>query len=167
MRVALGILAMSVGAQVFAQSPAQTPTHEPSLVVFVCEHGSVKSLIATSYFNQRAQQRGLPFRAVARGTAPEPAVPAQVRDGLRASGFDVSGYVPQLLRPSDVDGASLVISFDQQIEAAVGGRAQYVKWDNLPAVLAHYAQGRDEIVKRVDALIGQLARAADTDQDDD
>ena len=40
-------------------------------VVFVCEHGNVKSLMAASCFNQLAEQRGLPFRAVSRGVAPD------------------------------------------------------------------------------------------------
>ena len=43
--------------------------HTPPRVVFVCEHGSVKSLVAMMYFNHRAQERGLKFRAIARGLA--------------------------------------------------------------------------------------------------
>lgn len=38
----------------------------PQQVVFVCEHGNVKSLMAASYFNQLAAQRGLRWRAVSR-----------------------------------------------------------------------------------------------------
>src|SRR5581483_5479691 len=41
-----------------AQTSMAAPAKDPHRVVFVCEHGSVKSLIATLYFNQRAQQRG-------------------------------------------------------------------------------------------------------------
>lgn len=88
-RAVLFALAAWVGAPSLAQAPAVAATNDPHRVVFVCEHGSVKSLIATLYFNQRAQQRGLPYTAVARGTSPEPAVPAKVQQGLRAAGFDV------------------------------------------------------------------------------
>jgi hypothetical protein len=59
-----------------------------------------------------------------------------------------------------VDGASLVVSFDQNVEKIVGGRARHLRWDNLPAVSTDYALGRDEIVRHVDALIDQLARGA-------
>jgi arsenate reductase (thioredoxin) len=127
-------------------------------VVFVCEHGSVKSLVAASYFNRNAQSRGLPYRAVARGTAPEPTVPGSVRAGLREIGVDVSSYVPQLFRVADLEDASLVVSFDQDITATVGGRVRHLKWDSLPAVLVDYIHGRDAIVKKVDLLIEVLAQ---------
>jgi len=112
------------------------------------------------YFNQRAQQRGLGYTAVARGTTPEASVPATVQQGLRAGGFDVVHYVPQPLKTSDVNEASLVVSFDQDVTKTVAGRVQELKWDNLPAVLANYERGRDAILQRVDKLIDQLASAS-------
>src|SRR6516165_9368933 len=86
-----------------AQSVTATRPRQPTGVVFVCEHGSVKSLVAMEHFNRKAEERGLPFRAVARGTAPESAVPPSVREGLHTDGFDVSSFVPQLLRASDIE----------------------------------------------------------------
>jgi arsenate reductase len=126
-------------------------------VVFVCEHGSVKSLVAMSYFNQLAAASGLPYRAIARGTAPEASVPDPVRAGLAAAGFDVSNFVPQRLKASDIDGALNVVSFDEDINATVADKGHWVRWDNLPGVLADYPRGRDAIVKRVDALLDELA----------
>jgi arsenate reductase (thioredoxin) len=161
--LALLTLGTWVGAASLAQTPTAAPTKDPHRVVFVCEHGSVKSLIATLYFNQRAQQRGLPFIAVARGTSPEAAVPVTVQQGLKAAGFDVVRYVPQPFKTSDVDGASLVISFDQDTTKTVVGKVPELRWDNLPAVLANYTLGRDEIVKHVDALLEQLATVARTE----
>ena len=157
MRIVLFSLVMLFGSQSIA---ADSTPHDSARVVFVCEHGSVKSLIAMVYFNRSAQERGLPFRAVARGTAPEATVPGPVRQGLHAGGFNVSGFVPQLFKASDVDGASLVVSFDQDIEKIVAGRARHLRWDNLPGVLANYARGRDEIVRHVDALLDELTRSA-------
>ncbi len=40
------------------------------MVVFVCEHGSAKSVIAAAFFDKLARERGLTLRAVARGTQP-------------------------------------------------------------------------------------------------
>ncbi len=107
-------IGLSAGAPSFAQAPAVAPNNDPHQVVFVCEHGSAKSLIASLYFNQRAQQRGLPYTAVSRGTSPGAAVPATVQQGLKGAGFDVVRYVPQPFKASDVDRASLVVSFDQK-----------------------------------------------------
>ena len=159
MRIVLFSLAMSWVAQAPAQGLAARSTRDPARVVFVCEHGSVKSLIAMEYFNRSVQERGLPYRAVARGTAPQP-MPGPVREGLRAAGFDVSEFVPQLLKASDVDHASLVVSFDQDVTKIVGGRARHLRWDSLREVSAGYARGRDEIVRRVDSLVEELARSA-------
>src|SRR6266702_4942122 len=127
MRIVLLSLGMSLGGQSLA---ADSSLNDPARVVFVCEHGSVKSLIAMEYFNRSARERGLPYRAVARGTAPELTVPVPVREGLHAAGFDVSEFVPQLFKASDVDGASLVVSFDQDISKIVAGRARHLRWDN-------------------------------------
>jgi hypothetical protein len=57
-------------AVIFMAMPLTNQARQPApieRVVFVCEHGSVKSLIASTYFNQRAKARGLAFAAVARG----------------------------------------------------------------------------------------------------
>ena len=141
-----------------AQSVTATRPRPPTGIVFVCEHGSVKSLVAMEHFNRKAQERGLPYRAVARGTAPAPTVPPSVREELLVDGFDVSSFVPQLLRATDVDNVALVVSFDDDITKTVGGRTRYLKWDGLPGVLADYPRGRDAIVRQVDTLIETLAR---------
>ena len=50
------------------------PESKPAgTILFVCEHGSAKSVVAAAHFNQIATARGLPFRAISRGT------PATVR----------------------------------------------------------------------------------------
>ena len=158
-RPALIILAITFRCPTLAQAPAESVAPRAQ-VVFVCEHGSVKSLIAASFFNQRAKAKGLSVRATARGVAPEPAVPPVVRDGLRAAGFDVSGYRPQLLAASDISGATLIVSFDEDVSGTVAGRARYLQWDNLPGVLSNYARGRAAIVMRIDSLVDELAGAA-------
>ena len=153
-------VAAAFAIQAAAQSVTATRSPQPTGVVFVCEHGSVKSLVAMEHFNRKAQERGLPYRAVARGTAPAPTVPPSVREGLHADGFDVSSFVPQLLRATDVDNVALVVSFDDDISKTVGGRTRYLKWDDLPGVLDDYPRGREAIVRQVDTLIETLAHGA-------
>jgi len=153
-------LAVAFGAHVTAQSVTATPPPHPTEVLFVCEHGSVKSLVAMQHFNRKAQERGLPYRAVARGTAPQPTVPASVREGLHRDGFDVGSFVPRLLRATDVDSVALVVSFDDDITKTVGGRTRYLKWDDLPGVVRDYSRGREAIVRRIDALLEALAGGA-------
>ncbi len=158
-RLILASLVVVLSAQTTAQGVATRSTGEPARVVFVCEHGSVKSLVATVYFNRRAQERRLAYRAVARGIAPERTVSAGVLEGLHADGFEVSGFVPRMLSASDLDDAALVVSFDEDITAMVGGRVRYLKWDHLPGVLTDYGHGCDAIVIQVDALLDEFARS--------
>ena len=40
-------------------------------VLFVCEHGAAKSVIAAAYFNQLASEKNLDVRAIERGTNPD------------------------------------------------------------------------------------------------
>lgn len=155
---ALCSLMLAVCAPTHAQAAVASSGHTPPRVVFVCEHGSVKSLVAMMHFNHRAQERGLKIRAIARGAVPDVSVPETVRTGLLADGFDVSAFRPQAFKASDLNYASLVVSFDQDVANIVGSKTRYLKWDNLPGVLADYPKGRDAILTHIDELIDELAR---------
>ena len=151
------VLAISVVAR--AETPPLNSLHQaPQRVLFVCEHGSVKSLIAAEYFNQHAKARGLPFVAIARGTSPAP-IPKAVRAGLQPAGFDVAGFEPNR-SPLRKYLAYRGWFPDQDIGAQVGGRAVYAQWDHLPAVSEDFGRGRDAIVRRVDALIEELRKTS-------
>jgi hypothetical protein len=81
-----------------AVQPAGTST----AVVFVCEHGAAKSVIATAYFNKLAAERGLPHRATFRGTTPQDDLSVRAVAGLKEDGIvgdwsdvpDDKGYGP-------------------------------------------------------------------------
>ena len=94
LRTAAAILSVaSAGGCASAQE--RRITAQDKQVLFVCEHGNVKSLMAMSYFNRLAEERGLPYRAVSRGTAPDSTtVPPKIVEGLKKDGFDVSGFHP-------------------------------------------------------------------------
>src|SRR3982751_846284 len=66
---------MAVMAEDAVKKPAPT-------VVFVCEHGAAKSVLASQYFEQLAKERGLKIRAISRGTNPDKEVGPAVRKGL-------------------------------------------------------------------------------------
>src|SRR5262249_56748441 len=80
-----------------AQSASPQPEVNASTVVFVCEHGAAKSVIAAAHFNRLASELKLPYRAVARGTNPDDAGSAAVRNGLAAGGLDVTACQPKSL----------------------------------------------------------------------
>jgi hypothetical protein len=51
-------------------------------VVFVCEHGAAKSVIAAAYFNKMAKERNLKYEAICRGNFPDSAVSQSAKQGL-------------------------------------------------------------------------------------
>jgi arsenate reductase (thioredoxin) len=71
MTAVVGPLLVMVGTLLMQPSGGQDPT-----VVFVCEHGAAKSVIATAYFNKLAAERGLRTRAIYRGVNPDSALSA-------------------------------------------------------------------------------------------
>jgi arsenate reductase len=152
--VALGLLLLGGPRGRPARQPADTQR-----IVFVCEHGTVKSVVAAALFNKLARERGLAAVALSRGTAPDSALPALVRDGLLADGAGPWRARPTRLTAADVAGASLFVSFDQPIDALVDRRVPVRRWDGTPSVMASYRAGRDAILERVRALVAELERA--------
>jgi len=82
----IALLAAGTASVHSAQSTTSNATSKAAsqTVLFVCEHGGAKSVIAAAHFNKIAKERGLPYRAVTLGTAPDADIPAGVRKGLDA-----------------------------------------------------------------------------------
>lgn len=121
-------------------------------VVFVCEHGAAKSVLAAAYFNQFAQERGLNLRAVARGTHPEDHLLPQAVKGLSEDGLTPAKSVPQKLTEADIRSAQRVITFCE-LPAEYHGQAIIERWDDIPLVSENYGQARDAILKRVRQML--------------
>lgn len=136
---------------------AQTP---PQTVLFVCEHGAAKSVVAAAHFNKLAAERGLPFRAVSRGTAPDPAVPAGIANGLRNEGLSVpAGFNPTVVAVTDVNAAARVVTFDVTLTNATPAKG-LTRWDGLPAFSDGYSSASAAIRAKVETLIRELQSTA-------
>jgi len=142
----------SLGAQQATPSP-------PGTVLFVCEHGTVRSLLAKILFEQYAKEVGLNMLAVSRGTSADTVIPAFMLLGLKADHVALGSWRPQMLGPSDLQSASYVVSFDVPLAATATANAPRAQWDALPPVSQNYAVGRDAIKLRVHQLVDSLKRA--------
>jgi hypothetical protein len=127
-----------------------------STVVFVCEHGSVKSLMAQEWFNRLARERGLSVRAVARGLTPDPSVPPPIAEALRGDGFDVGGFTPRGLQPADLVGTARVVAIglDPARLGVSAGAAE--RWEGIPAATEGYPAARDVLRARIEALLAGM-----------
>lgn len=129
-------------------------TKDP-IIVFVCEHGAAKSVIAAAYFNKLAAEAGMGFRATARGTNPDQELSSIAISGLRKDGLTPTETVPQKLSMADVESAQRIVSFCELPE-------EYQKetiieqWDHTPPVGENYEKARDAILKRLNELINNI-----------
>ncbi len=122
------------------------------VVLFVCEHGTAKSIVAAAHFNKIAQETGLRVRAIARGTRPEAALSESAVMGLVADGLKPTESGPRKLEPADIGGASKVISFCV-LPAEYEQEKPIEHWDHVPPVSEDYEAARDAILLRIKQLI--------------
>lgn len=80
-------------------------------MLFICERGKVKSLMAASFFNRLAMSAGLEFKEVSPGMLPDSTtVSSAILAELQADGIDADSFVPQKLASDDVSGSVIVIA---------------------------------------------------------
>ena len=156
--VTIAIVVLSA-ARGTAQSNTPKSPIAPQTVLFVCEHGAAKSVIAAAHFNKIAKERGLPYRAVARGTAPDKAIPEGVRKGLEQAGLELTVTQPVMVGQADVNGANRVVTFEVALPSTISSsKAAPTDWRAVPSVSADFGIASADIKRRVEALIDELSR---------
>jgi len=135
-----------------------TAPHARPVVLFVCEHGAAKSVIAAAHLRRLAAERGVPLDARAAGLAPDAEFPPHVVAGLLADGLEVPRGRPHALVDDDLAAAGYVVSLGCDLGAPSPPAA--ARWDDLPHVSDGYGAARDAIVARVSELLIRLGGAA-------
>lgn len=130
---------------------------DKSTVVFVCEHGSAKSVVAAAYFNHISQQQGLNLHAISRGTNPDSELSPVVIEGLRKDKVELTTAKPSRLTSADASDALQVITF---CELPHEINMKNVERLEVPAISEDYVKSRDAIVKRIQELIERLRSKA-------
>ena len=124
-------------------------------VLFVCLHGSAKSLIAREHFARLARDAGYDVDVRSAGIEPDDAVPPGVLAGLARDGIDASVFVPEPLVNDALERADVVVSFGCALEPP-RGRAPTIRWDDLPLVSDGYEEARTAIVTRLRQLLADV-----------
>jgi hypothetical protein len=128
------------------------------LVLFVCEHGVAKSVVASTLFNQMAREKGLPFRAEFRSSGEpqqEPSV-ATVK-GLQADGLPPPVGPPARVMAADIERAVHVVGFDVPLPGSDQAPDRVEQWRDVPAVGQGYPAARDTIRAHVAILLSKMA----------
>ena len=124
-------------------------------VLFVCEHGNVKSLMAVSYFNQLAQQKGLLVRAISRGASPDSdTVPSVIAEGLKKDGLDVSGFHPKKVLATEMSESRQVILINTELPLKLRSPDAVVEsWSDIPPASVDFLASSKALKLRIEALI--------------
>jgi arsenate reductase (thioredoxin) len=125
-------------------------------VLFVCLHGSAKSLIAAEHLNRLAERQSLALRGESAGIEPDDDVPPGVVSGLAADGIDVRAYRPRQITDQLVGNAAHVVICGGELPSSAASAASLERWDDLPFVSDGYEVARSAIVERVEQLLARL-----------
>jgi protein-tyrosine-phosphatase len=124
-----------------------------SRIAFVCLHGSGKSVLAAEYLNRVARERGVDISATASGREPDEEIPANVVEGLRAKGYEMSGRKPVAATKQGFSSADVVVSFGCNLDGLVPGTRTIELWSACPAVSDDFEAAWRFITQRVDRLL--------------
>lgn len=128
---------------------------QDSLIIFVCEHGAAKSIIAAAYFNHFAQERDLRLHAIARGTNPDEKLSPITVAGLHEDELTPNESIPQKLSLEEVEAAQQIISFCE-LPLEFQQKVKVEQWNDIPPVSENYEKAREVIIERIDHLVRQI-----------
>jgi arsenate reductase (thioredoxin) len=123
-------------------------------ILFLCQHGGAKSVIAVSHFNRLAVERGLPFVGTAAAAEdPYDSVPTPVADYLERDGFDVRTLQPHHVAPEEIETAARIVTIGCDL---AGSTLPTERWDDVPAASEDLEGSVAAIRRHVQALAEDL-----------
>jgi arsenate reductase (thioredoxin) len=126
-------------------------------VIFVCEHGAAKSVIAASYFNKMAKERNLDYIAECRGTDPDSVVSKGAKDGLTKDNLFDPNTKPRKLSSIDTANVDRIILFTT-LPSDLKTNIKTENWSNIQNIDADYEKRRNAIVKKINELLDSLEK---------
>ena len=150
-RASVVAVALVLPSLALAQAAPQRPAGQDPTVVFVCEHGAAKSVIATAYFNKSPPSAASRARSIA-GVNPDAALSAVIEGRATTACLPTES---SRIADADVDRASVIFAIGCTLppRAAASGKAD--NWNDVPGDQG-YAAMRDAVKKHVERLVEDL-----------
>ena len=129
-----------------------------SHVLFVCIQNAGRSQMAQALFERAVEGR---HAARSAGSDPAERVHPEVVEVMREVGIDVAERVPRALARSDAEWADVVVTMGCGDACPVIPGKRYLDWeleDPQGKSVGKTREIRDEIARRVDALVSDLGR---------
>ena len=131
---------------------------ETAEVLFVCTHNAGRSQMAAALLSHEAAGR---VRVTSAGSQPASQLNPAVVQAMAEIGLDIAREFPKRLTSDQVQAADVVITMGCGAACPVYPGKRYVDWelpDPAGLDLAAVRPIRDEIHRRVRALVSELAR---------
>jgi arsenate reductase len=132
---------------------ASAQLQEQKTVLFICEHGSAKSVVAAAHFNRLAKSQGLKVKVFSRGTNPDKSIPPKITQYLAEDKLPEFQHAPEQLMPIDVATADYIVTFVQLPDSLHESNVEL--W-NVPSFESGYATARDSIVNKIQKMIVKI-----------
>jgi arsenate reductase len=130
-------------------------------VLFVCLHNAGRSQMSAALFERAAGGR---HHALSAGTAPARHAHPAVVEVMRELDIDLAGRVPRRLTRELAEQAEVVVTMGCGDECPYIPGKRYIDWDLADPKgrpLDEVRATRDDIARRVEALVAELDGAAD------
>jgi arsenate reductase (thioredoxin) len=127
-----------------------------SKILFVCEHGAAKSIIAAAWFNKLAHENGINLQAVARGTSPDDELSPITVQGLTTDGLTSTEVTPQKLLAAEIQSAQRVITFGDLFNKEDHQDVKIENWNDVPPVSRDYQIAREVIMDHLTRLLADI-----------
>ena len=124
-------------------------------VLFVCVQNAGRSQIAQALLGEKTERH----EARSAGTRPAERVHPEVVEVMREVGIELADAEPHRLERADAEWAAVVVTMGCGDECPYIPGKRYVDWelqDPAGMPLAEVRALRDEIARRVDALLAEL-----------
>jgi protein-tyrosine-phosphatase len=157
--VVSGVTLAALGLpQVASKAPAPASTARPTTVLFMCPHGSARSVLASAYFQKLAKERGLNVRVDSAGMQPDAAVGPAIAEHLTKNGYAVPIVKPRAVTPGDLATADVVISLGCDLTGLPAPRGTLQQWNDVPGPSENLAGADEAIRQHVAELVEELLR---------
>jgi len=125
------------------------------VVLFVCQHGAAKSVVAAQHLRRLAEARGVEIECLSAGVEPDDRLPAHVIADLAADGLEFVATRPRLITRQLTESANHIVSFGCDL-TEIAAPERVIVWNDVPAVSDGYAPARDAIVARLEPLLDTI-----------
>jgi arsenate reductase (thioredoxin) len=133
-------------------------------VLFVCIHNAGRSQMAAGYLRHLAGDR---IEVLSAGSEPGDRINPMAVQAMAEEGIDIAGAQPRVLDPDDVRASDVVVTMGCGDACPYFPGTRYEDWqldDPAGRPIEEVRPIRDEIRRRVEALVAELVPAPDAGQ---